>query len=203
MPRTTTTQLRRWQGPGEEESDELNNATGQKTPPPRAASTVFFTLDDNGDVLAARPTPLAEVRPQQGVLRHIETFVPVQVLDTPVPQLGNRWWKSCRRSTRRCFPSRLSPCPRSLWIRGALRVVVRGGLNSWRKCLRSYPILLCMGLWSRTHDIPVPHGRRDRGGGGGLQGLRRGQNSTALCGAVRVGIPVPHGRGGRVGHGGL
>ena len=70
------------------EKSELNNATGQKTPPPRAASTEYFTLDDDGDVLAARPTPLAEVLPQPGVLRHtaeqiIETFVPVLVLDTP------------------------------------------------------------------------------------------------------------------------
>ena len=76
-----------------EEESELNNATGQKTPPPRVASTVYFSLDDDGDVLAARPSPLVEVRPQPGVLRHsaeqfIETFVPVQVLDTPVPQLG-------------------------------------------------------------------------------------------------------------------
>ena len=36
-----------------EEESELNNATGQKTPPPRVASTVYFSLDDDGDVLAA------------------------------------------------------------------------------------------------------------------------------------------------------
>ena len=65
------------------------------TPPPRAASTQYFTLDDDGDVLAARPTPLVEVRPQERVQRHtaeliIETFVPVQVLDAPVPQMGNQ-----------------------------------------------------------------------------------------------------------------
>ena len=56
------------------EESELNNATGQKTPPPRATSTVYFSLDDNGDVLAARPTPLAEVRPQLGVLRHTARY---------------------------------------------------------------------------------------------------------------------------------
>ena len=68
LPRTTTTQLlgdRRWQGPGRR-SDEMNNAIGQKTPPPRAASTVYFSVDDDVDVLAARPTPLVEVRPQAG-----------------------------------------------------------------------------------------------------------------------------------------
>ena len=74
------------------EESEMNDATGQKTPPPRAASTVHFNLFDEGDVLAARPTPLVEVRPQPGVQRHtaeqvIETFVPVQVLDAPVPQM--------------------------------------------------------------------------------------------------------------------
>ena len=44
-----------------EERDELNDATDQKTPPPRAASTVYFCLGDDGDVLAARPDLLYEV----------------------------------------------------------------------------------------------------------------------------------------------
>ena len=62
----------------------MHNATGQMTPPPRAASTEYHT---------ARPTPLVEVRPQQGVLRHtgahIVDFSPfVQILDDPVPQMG-------------------------------------------------------------------------------------------------------------------
>ena len=47
------------------------------------------------DVLAARPTPPAEVRPLPGVQRHtaahIEDIVPyVQILDVPVPQLEDR-----------------------------------------------------------------------------------------------------------------
>ena len=113
-----------------EEESELNNATGQKTPPPMVASTVYLSLDDDGDVLAAWPTPLVEVRPQPGVLRHtaeqiIETFVPVQVLDTPVPQLedqvvellqkidapargGSRSWRS-RRWRERERSSRFTP----------------------------------------------------------------------------------------------
>ena len=50
-------------------------------------------MDDDGDALAARPTPLVEVRPQPGVLRHsgahIVDFLPfVQILDDPVPQMG-------------------------------------------------------------------------------------------------------------------
>ena len=76
-----------------EEESEMNNAMGQMTPPPRAASTVHFNLFDDGDVLAARPTPLVEVRPQPGVLRHsgalFVDFSPfVQILDDPVPQMG-------------------------------------------------------------------------------------------------------------------
>ena len=64
---------------------EMHYATGQMTPPPRAASTEYYRLDDDGDVLAARPTPLVEVRPQPGVQRHtaeqtLETFVFVPVL---------------------------------------------------------------------------------------------------------------------------
>ena len=51
-----------------------------------------YRMDDDGDVLATRPTPLVEVRPQPGVLRHtgahIVDFSPfVQILDDPVPQM--------------------------------------------------------------------------------------------------------------------
>ena len=38
----------------------------------------------------------------------------------------------------------------------------------------------------QTIDVPVPHGRVDRGGGEGLPGLRPGQNSAARGGAVRT-----------------
>ena len=70
-----------------------------------------------------------------------------------------RWWNSCRTSfsslprIHRWLPSRLSKCRRScltefhsvLWS-----VVLRRKQNSWWKCLRSYPFLLCTGLWSRS-----------------------------------------------------
>ena len=76
-----------------EERDELNDATGQKTPPPRAASTVYFRLDDDGDVLAARPGRLYEVRPPDRVLwRTVEQNVDVVTfpsLNVPEPQMGN------------------------------------------------------------------------------------------------------------------
>ena len=46
------------------------------------------------------------------------------------------------------------------------------------------------GLVQLNVDIPVPS---VRGGRGGLQGLRPGQNSTAFGAAEHVGIPVPRG----------
>ena len=66
----------------------------------------------------------------------------------------NRWWKSCRRSMRRCLPSRLSTCPRShrTGHRSAWGTVCvsRRWRTSWWMCPRSSPILRCTGLWSRT-----------------------------------------------------
>ena len=78
-----------------EESDEMNIAMGQTTPSPRAASTEYFRMDDDGDVLAARPTPLAEVRPQDWVQRHtveqIGDVLPlVPALADSVPQMVDR-----------------------------------------------------------------------------------------------------------------
>ena len=48
----------------------------------------------------------------------------------------------------------------------------------------------------QTIDIPVPHDRGGRGGGGGLQGFSRGQGATAFYGADHADFPVPHGRVG-------
>ena len=83
------------------EESELNNATGQKTPPPRATSTVYFSLDDHGDALAARPTPLAEVRPQQGSCgtprsRSSRLSCPFKFSILQCRSWGTRWWGSCR-----------------------------------------------------------------------------------------------------------
>ena len=74
-------------------SDELNDATGQKTSLLWAASTVYFSLDDDGDVLAAQPDRLYEVRPQDRVLRRtVEQNVDAVTfpsLDVPEPQMAN------------------------------------------------------------------------------------------------------------------
>ena len=110
------------------EESEMNNAMGQTTPPPRVASTVHFNLFDDGDVLAARPTPLVEVRPYPGVhwhaAAHIETSCPSCRFSMCLCRSWEtRWWTSCVRSMRRRLSRRLSPCPTSLWTGpAALRV---------------------------------------------------------------------------------
>ena len=62
--------------------------------PPRAASTVYFNLDDDVGVLAARPDWLLEVRPQPGVPRrtakqNVDVFT-YPLLDVLVPQMGDQ-----------------------------------------------------------------------------------------------------------------
>ena len=79
---------------GEEYETHLT-AEFRTTPPPQAAGTQYFTLDDvPGEVLAAtRPASLAEPLPQPRLVRHTaqeaEFMPPVPILDSPVP-LGGR-----------------------------------------------------------------------------------------------------------------
>ena len=69
------------------EESEMNNATGQMTPPPRAASTEYFWMDDDGDVLAAQPTPLVEVEvPTIISYSSLLQRASEQIIDIPVPQ---------------------------------------------------------------------------------------------------------------------
>ena len=71
------------------EEIELYNVTGQTTPLPRAASTQYFSLGDDEDVLAARPLALEEQRPRER--RTVEQFgdvVPlVPALAVSAPQM--------------------------------------------------------------------------------------------------------------------
>ena len=64
---------------------------------------MYYSLDDDGDVLTARPTPLVEVLPQMGFERHCGSGFEL-VLDVTVPQLVVNWWKcrtSCLKSSSR------------------------------------------------------------------------------------------------------
>ena len=153
------------------EESEMNNGTGQMTPHTQGGK---HGVDDDGDVLAARPTPLVEVRPQPGVLRHTAAHIEdivlfVQILDVLVPQLGGpgggplagaRRAGACRAGYRRAQDllwtgSRSAPC-----------VVVHGELNRRWKCLRSYPILIhSSGLPSRPSTFQFPMVEAIVGGG--------------------------------------
>ena len=65
----------------------------REEPTSQELGTRFYDLDDDDSVPelgGLRPAPLGEPRPQEWVQRHtveqiIETFVPVQILDDPVP----------------------------------------------------------------------------------------------------------------------
>ena len=180
-------------------------------PTPQAAGTQYFSLDVVDEVLAPRPPPLVEVRPQLGVQRHtaeqvIETFVPVQVLDAPVPQLGEaqvvefmqkfdapvvaepviKVPKISLKKARRRMGDYLRP-PQT-----AEQLVEVQTIASFSSLLRAAEQFV---------DIPVPHVRGGWCGEESLQGFSPGLGSTAYCGAD-LDIPVP-GRVGGGGHGGL
>ena len=182
------------------EESEMNNATGQMTPPPRAASTEYFRMDDGGDVLAARPTPLVEVRPQPGVLRHAGAhfvdFSPfVQILDDPVPQMrGEQVVEFMRKIDALALDELVIAVPKISLDRVSKRCP-RPRTRRADRLVEVPTIISYSFLLQRTSeqiiDIPVPQGRGGRGGYGGLQGVSQGQGSTALCGADPVDFSVP------------
>ena len=115
----------------------------------------------------------------------------VQILDPPVQpweeELTNvlrffltRWPVPSRFGTVR--HGRLSTCPRSHLTRlGSAWVtlcVEKRRRTSWWMCLRLYPILLRVGMWSRTQVR-------------GFQGFRPRQDSGAFGRADHAEIPVP------------
>ena len=186
-----------------EEESEMNNATGQMTPPPRAASTEYYRMDDDVDVLAARPTPLVEVRPQPGVLRHtrahIVDFSPfVQILDDPVPQMGGEQVVEFMRkidapaldelviAVPKISLDRVSKrCPRPRTRRQ----------TGWWECPRSCRTLLCSsGLPSGSLTVQFLRVGVD---GAVMKEFKVSPRhcSSALCGADPVDFPVPRSGG--------
>ena len=186
------------------EESEMHNATGQMTPPPRVASTEYYRMDDDRDVLAARPTPLVEVRPQPGVLRHtgahIVDFSPfVQILDDPVPQMRREQVvEFMRKLDAPALDEQVTAVPKISLDRVSKRCP-RPRTRRADQLVEVPTIVSYSSLQERTLqqiiDIPVPQGRVGRGGFGGLQGVSQRQGSTAFSGAHHVDIPVPHGRG--------
>ena len=181
-----------------EERDELRNAAGQKTPPRRAASTVYFSLDDDGDVLAARSDRLLYVRPQDRFLRRtVEQNVDAVTLlslDVPEPQMGNQLVEVPQKIDTRTshqvievvkiFPDRVPQ-----------RLVESRPPQMAEQLVEVPTIMSFISPQQQTAeqivDIPVPHRRRR--GQGGLQGFRPGQKSTARFVEQNVDIPVPGG----------
>ena len=104
-------------------------------------------------------------------LRQLDILIPEQAIE--VPKISS----SPHRSRRRRVPS----------VHTAEQLVEVPTIVSYSSL---------HGLVEQNVDIPVPHGRRGRGGGDRLQGLRREQNSAAFCGAEHVDIPILHCRAG-------
>ena len=178
-------------------------------------------MDDDGDVLAARPDRLCEVRPQERVLRrtvkqNVDVFK-FPFLDVLEPQKGNQLVEVLRKIDTRSshqvidvpkvFPvsvpqrrveSRLPQSAEQLVEVPTEPVYVLMVLASKVYSRRELSRLLSgqgsTASGSRVEQLlnnPVPQGRQRRGGG--LQGLRPEQNSTAADVEQIVDIPA---RGG-------
>ena len=158
-----------------------------------------------GDVLAARPTPLVEVRPLPGVLRHtgahIVDFSPfVQILDDPVPQMeGEQVVEFMKKIDAPVLDEQVIAVPKISLDRIPQRCPRRRPRRAEQ--LVEVPTIISYSSLQKRNaeqiiDIPVPHDRSGRGGGGGLQGFSQGQGTTAFSGAEFVDIPAPQGRGG-------
>ena len=153
----------------------MNNAMGQKTPPSKAASTVYFSLFNDGDVLAARPSDSRRgAAAGPGVLRHtaahIVDIVPyVQILDVPVPQLGDRVVDLLRKIDAPALVEHVIAEPKISLDRVPQRSVSRRPRRA-EQLVEVPTIVSSSSLQQRAAeqiiDIPAPHSRGDRGGGG-------------------------------------
>ena len=162
-------------------------------------------------MLAARPPPFVEVRPQLGVQRHtaeqvIETFVPVQVLDASVPQLGEvQVVEFLQNFDAPAVAEPVIKVPKISLKKARRRMGDYLRPPQTAEQLVEVPTIAYFSSLLRTAehvvDIPVPHVRGGWGGEESLQGFSPGLGSTAFCGAD-LDIPVP-GRSGGGGHGGL
>ena len=189
------------------EESELYNATGQTTPLPRAASTQYFSLGDDEDVLAARPLALDEQRPRVRVLRRtveqIGDVVPlVPALADSVPQVVDQLVAVLARFDTPIADLVIEVPKVSCPPRCARTVQCTP--QTVEQLVEVPTILSFISLQQQTAeqivDIPVP-GRGGGGGRRGLQSLLPGQNTTAQSAQI-VDIPVP-GRGGGGGRRGL
>ena len=118
----------------------------------------------------------------------------VPSLDVPMPQMENQLIEAAALDLP--IPEQAIEVPK---ISSSSRYFLRAPgsmVQQTAELLVEVPTIVSFrslhGLVEQNVDIPVPHGR---GGGGGLQDVRSGQDSAAFCGAEHVGIPVPCGGG--------
>ena len=204
-----TSRGQRFARAGEEGREEHYALRRQRPPPPKPELFQLHEEEPGG----SRPACLVAPRgPQEAVQRHtvveqLADVVPmVQVLDAPgllgevgvvdfFRELDAPALDELVIAVPKFYLSRIPKrCPRRRPRRAEQLVEV--------PTIISYSSLQ-QRIAEQLIDIPVPHDRGGRGGGGGLQGFSQGQGATAFRGAEFVDIPVPQGRGGWVGLGGL
>ena len=203
QPPHSSTETDDGKGQGRGERDEQRH--GPEDSSPQGGKHRVLYAGRSRVVLAARPTPLVEVRPQPGVLRqtvaHFVDLSPfVQILDDPVPQMGEEQVLDFLQKIDALalveqviavpkisldqIPQR---CPRRRPRRAEQLVEV--------PTIISYSSLQ-QRIAEQIIDIPFPQGRGGRDVRGGLQGFSQRQSSTACSGTDHVDTPVPQSRGG-------
>ena len=193
---------------GEEESEKKYAAKFRKTPPPQA----FFQLYDEEDAeLGARPGSVFDLVPQGRVVRHvvehrIETC-PFQILDAPVPQMGDQVFELLQKIVLSLVESvQVLAVPKISFDRVPKRSAARSPQTAEQlvevPTERGYVIAIiatqalgwrgARALAGQLVATPVPQGRQ--GGRGGLHDSRAGQGCPAAVVKQIVDIPVPQGR---------
>ena len=170
--------------------------------PPRAASTVYFNLDDDVGVLAARPDRLLEVRPQPGVPRrtakqNVDVFT-YPLLEVLVPQMGDQLVEVLRKIDTQSSHLAID-VPKVFPDSAPLRRVESRPPHLAEQLVEVPTIISYSSLWRplfTEQQIQRIVAGLERGGGGargGLHGSRAGQNSAENLEQI-VDIPVPQDR---------
>ena len=171
-------------GKGQERGERDELCLGPDDSSPQGGKHGVQQVDDDGDVLAARPTPLVEVRPLPGVLRHtgahIVNFSPfVQILDDPVPQMEREQVvEFMKKIDAPALDEQVIAVPKISLDRIPQRCPRRRPRRAQQ--LVEVPTIISYSSLQKRNaeqiiDIPVPQGRGGQVVRGGLQGFSQGQ----------------------------